>query len=295
MKLTLSQYYAPDYELDVRPSNMDNANSREYLDKIRVQVIENLKKTTFAPSVQMTDVPRESMAMNDEDEAALDDLDEDQNPDKRITQRRFDKQVEKEGEFSDSDDEDMAEANGVRHKLNGRKRRQMLNYRNIMEPVDSGVDSAMDTPQAGSSLPDQDMAMGDAPLDETFGETPSPVQIVNESPNVSGGQSPQAADDKDVAMEDRDDTATIFLDPAPHEEVNVQQQTTPPESPRVIEVATAVPPTVSNEGTTANAILKQEVVADDPAVAAQEAGVKEAAEEDAQGQAKAAQEQKAEE
>ena len=102
----------------------------------------------------MTDVPRESMAMNDEDEAALDDLDEDQNPDKRTTQRRFDKQVEKDGELSDSDDDDMAEANGVRHLPNGRKRRQMLNYRNIMEPVDSGVDSAMDTPQAGSSLPD---------------------------------------------------------------------------------------------------------------------------------------------
>ena len=57
----------------MRPSNMDNANSREYLEKIRQQVIDNLKKTTFAPSVQMTDVPRDSLAMNDEDEAALDD------------------------------------------------------------------------------------------------------------------------------------------------------------------------------------------------------------------------------
>ena len=57
---------------------MDNANSREYLEKIRIQVIENLKRTTFAPSVQMQDVPRDSLAMNDEDEAAMDDLDEDE-------------------------------------------------------------------------------------------------------------------------------------------------------------------------------------------------------------------------
>ncbi|KAL8635727.1 MAG: hypothetical protein Q9226_009324 [Calogaya cf. arnoldii] len=40
------EYYAPDYELDVKPSNMDNANSREYLDKIQIQVIENLRSTT---------------------------------------------------------------------------------------------------------------------------------------------------------------------------------------------------------------------------------------------------------
>ena len=53
------EYYAPDFELDVRPSNMDNANSPEYLEKIKHQVLENLRRTTqAAPSVQMQDVPR---------------------------------------------------------------------------------------------------------------------------------------------------------------------------------------------------------------------------------------------
>lgn len=51
-QLTVSQYFAPDFELDVRPSNMDNANSPEYLEKIKNQVIENLRRTSFAPSVQ---------------------------------------------------------------------------------------------------------------------------------------------------------------------------------------------------------------------------------------------------
>merc|ERR1711939_299144 len=68
------EYYAPDYELDVRPSNMDNANSKEYLEKILTQVLENLKRTAHAPSVQMTDVPRESLGMKDE--MNVDELDE---------------------------------------------------------------------------------------------------------------------------------------------------------------------------------------------------------------------------
>lgn len=45
------KYYAPDYELNVRVSNIDNVNTHKYLEKIKLQVIENLKRTTFAPSV----------------------------------------------------------------------------------------------------------------------------------------------------------------------------------------------------------------------------------------------------
>jgi histone deacetylase 1/2 len=136
---------------------MDNANSREYLEKIRVQVIENLKRTTFAPSVQMQDVPRDSLAMNDEDEAAMDDLDEDENPDRRRTQRRFDKYIEKDGELSDSEDEEMNEANGIRKQPGTRKRRNRMDFRHLNDFNDSGMDSNIATPLAGSSLPDNDV------------------------------------------------------------------------------------------------------------------------------------------
>ena len=54
------EYYGPDYELDVRASNMENANSKDYLEKIKIQVIENLKKTAHAPSVQMQEIGRAS-------------------------------------------------------------------------------------------------------------------------------------------------------------------------------------------------------------------------------------------
>jgi histone deacetylase 1/2 len=74
------EYYAPDFELDVKPSNMDNANSPEYLEKILQAVLENLRRTQTVPSVQMHDVPRGDVGMEDtldEEEARLDDEDAD--------------------------------------------------------------------------------------------------------------------------------------------------------------------------------------------------------------------------
>ncbi|KAL7945230.1 hypothetical protein V8C42DRAFT_324967 [Trichoderma barbatum] len=115
------EYYAPDFELNVRSSNMENSNSREYLEKITAAVIDNLRQTGPAPSVQMQDVPRKFGGMTDEEEAELDDLDEDENKDVRMTEHRWDKRVEHENEFEPSDDEDMAAANGVTPR-NGNKR-----------------------------------------------------------------------------------------------------------------------------------------------------------------------------
>lgn len=231
------EYYAPDYELDVRPSNMDNANNKEYLDKIRTAVIENLRRTTFAPSVQMTDVPRESMATNDEDDALLDDQDEDENPDKRHTKRRFDQMVEKNGELSDSEDEEMAEAHGVRRQPGVRKRKNRVDYRNLAEFGDSGVDSGDVTPQAGSSIPDNDMEddikLDDAPA--TNGENTSGAGTeVDGSAAVSGAQSPalqadSTATDGDVQMEEAENAEA---EPeASTSNAPVLQEKTPPESP----------------------------------------------------------------
>lgn len=135
---------------------MDNANSKEYLEKIRMQVIENLRRTTFAPSVQMTDVPRGPLVegMDDEADAILDDLDEDENKDKRFTKRRFDQYIEREGELSESEDEEEQAANGVRRQPNSMKRRNKVNYRNL--DGDSGIDSGIVTPREASSVPDEE-------------------------------------------------------------------------------------------------------------------------------------------
>ncbi|KAI0446517.1 hypothetical protein F4803DRAFT_559437 [Xylaria telfairii] len=132
------EYYGPDYELDVRSSNMENANSPEYLEKIKNQLIENLRRTAHVPSVQMQDVPRQSLgAMTDEDDAELDDMDEDENKDVRVTQRQWEQRMERDDEYEESDNEELEKVNGV-HR-NGSSRRAFQDYRNSDAENDSGV------------------------------------------------------------------------------------------------------------------------------------------------------------
>ncbi|KAK8111720.1 uncharacterized protein PG998_008177 [Apiospora kogelbergensis] len=139
------EYYGPDYALDVRSSNMENANSPEYLEKIKNQLVENLKRTAHVPSVQMQDIPGNFGAtMTDEEEAELDDLDEDENKDVRMTERRWDKQIEKPNEYEDSDNEDMDRANGVVSRTSGPKR-----FQDYPKP-DANEDSGAPTPVNGA-------------------------------------------------------------------------------------------------------------------------------------------------
>ncbi|KAG0364601.1 histone deacetylase [Gamsiella multidivaricata] len=100
------EYFGPDYELDVKPSNMDNANTVEYLEKIKQQVFENLARSKGAPSVQMQPVPRDLDLSDDEDQ---------DDPDKRVPQRLWDKRVVPENEFEESEDEETNASNGVRY------------------------------------------------------------------------------------------------------------------------------------------------------------------------------------
>ena len=151
------KYYGPDYELDVRPSNMDNANTAEYLEKIKNQVIENIRRTMNNPSVQMTDVPRDPEGLDDEADAVLDDLDEDENPDTRYTQRRWDKYTEKEGELSESEDEEGNERNGVQKTRPARRRMNLLDYPNTHAAPDDEAElvhvlqTTKDTPDVATN------------------------------------------------------------------------------------------------------------------------------------------------
>ncbi|EPQ67447.1 Bgt-3754 [Blumeria graminis f. sp. tritici] len=130
------EYYGPDYELDVRSSNMENANSKEYLKKITEQVIENLKKTTFAPSVQMTEIPRTTiLGGTEDDDDTTNDMDEDDHKDIRTSKRQFDARVTRENEFEDSDDEkDAAAAYGVRRQNGANKRRNIAEFK-VTSPI----------------------------------------------------------------------------------------------------------------------------------------------------------------
>lgn len=140
------EYFGPDYELDVRPSNMENLNSREYLEKIKTAVLQNLERTRHAPSVQMTDVGRGLTEQEEENDAILDDEEEDTvGMDRRHTQRRWDRTIEKDGELmSESEDEEMDNSLGIRRQ--GKKRRRNeANYKD----TGSGTGSGMATPLGG--------------------------------------------------------------------------------------------------------------------------------------------------
>ncbi|KAI6711374.1 hypothetical protein PZA11_004562 [Diplocarpon coronariae] len=147
------EYYGPDYELDVRASNMDNANSKDYLEKIKIAVIDNLKKTAHAPSVQMMDVPRAMMnGAVEEDDDILDDADEDENKDTRSSQRRNDKRITRDDEFEESEDEEMNHENGVRRQPGVDRRRNIMDYQNDAAASDVDMESGVATPPAPTPI-----------------------------------------------------------------------------------------------------------------------------------------------
>jgi histone deacetylase 1/2 len=176
---------------------MENANSYEYLEKIKIAVIENLKRTAAVPSVQMQDVPRQGLGMSDEEEAELDDLDADMNKDARMTQRQWEKStVRPEDALYESDDDDMAAANGV--YKNGKTRRSILDHPNPHADVemDSGVASPV---RNGNGVPAQSIEPADDTMvDDTAAEVQSAAK-----PEAS----PKANGDGDVDMVDATEPA----------------------------------------------------------------------------------------
>jgi len=105
----------------------------------------------------MTDVGKALTEHQEEQDAALDDLEEDgEGMDKRHPQRRWDREVEKEGELSDSEDEEMADSLGVR-RANGASRKRRRSEKNYgFGNAHSVTGSGIGTPvMAGSEAPSE--------------------------------------------------------------------------------------------------------------------------------------------
>ncbi|KAG9126914.1 histone deacetylase [Ceratobasidium sp. 392] len=94
------EYFGPDYKLDVRQSNMEDMNTREYLERVKGIVLENVRKVGGPPSVQLTDIPRTA------DDYADDNADEDMDdPNERLPMRQRQRMIQPDMELSDSEDE----------------------------------------------------------------------------------------------------------------------------------------------------------------------------------------------
>lgn len=94
------EYFGPDYKLDVRPSNMEDMNTREYLERVKNIVLENLRGLGGPPGIQMQPIPQLPHDLDDpnQDEDMID-------PDERRPQSLRDIRIQPEGELSDSEDE----------------------------------------------------------------------------------------------------------------------------------------------------------------------------------------------
>lgn len=99
------EFFAPDFTLHPEiPSRQDNANSKQYLELITRHVYDNLKMCQHAPSVQMFDQPEDGLPSEDER------MQEEQDPNVRISQLDEDRMVEPRNEFYAGDrDNDKSE------------------------------------------------------------------------------------------------------------------------------------------------------------------------------------------
>jgi len=84
------EYYGPDYRLHFQPSAMENLNIPENLEKIKSKVFEHLRQLQPVPNVQMHQTAPS---------AEMHEASDDDDPDRRISQRHADTQVEHPAEF----------------------------------------------------------------------------------------------------------------------------------------------------------------------------------------------------
>lgn len=201
---------------------MENSNSREYLDKITAAVIDNLRQTGPAPSVQMQDVPRKPFGgMTDEEEAELDDLDEDENKDVRMSERQWDKRVENPAEFEASDDEDLSRENGATRQ-NGNKR-TFNDYRN----EDAENESEKRTRTADGSPKEGEDAVADNahdPNDDT-------IEDIVAGDKNEAETAPEKDETKESSKDGIDNDGDVGMaDSAPAEETAIKKEDGEPES-----------------------------------------------------------------
>ncbi|EGU83854.1 histone deacetylase 1/2 [Fusarium oxysporum f. sp. conglutinans race 2 54008] len=226
------EYYAPDFELNVRSSNMENSNSREYLEKITSSVIDNLRQTGPAPSVQLQDVPRKPFGgMTDEEEAELDDLDEDENKDVRMTEHRWDKHVEHDNEFEASDDDEMAQAHGATRQ-NGNKRTFTDYRKGEMEIDNADAPPAKVTNGASADEPAEEQAGEDAHdvNDDTIDDISAPAPAEKEAPPKESGKPDEAIKEAEASKVDGDGDVGMEDSAAP-EETTIKKEEVEPEAP----------------------------------------------------------------
>lgn len=95
------EYFAPDFQLHPEVTGrFENLNSKQYLENVKIRVLEQLRALQGAPGVQMIEVPPDFLTMDSEDD--------DKDPDVRET-RNYPLQSDASELYNDDFDHDHEE------------------------------------------------------------------------------------------------------------------------------------------------------------------------------------------
>eukprot|EP00871_Galdieria_phlegrea_P002355 jgi/Galph1/311/GphlegSOOS_G5047.1 len=109
------EYYGPEYRIHIHPSNMENRNSREYLETIKAKVFENLRHLPAVPSVQLQDIPDPYRGLQRMHEKEIEE-EETKYADVKETVRQKERRIAHSAEMEDSDEEDTGALPSVRRR-----------------------------------------------------------------------------------------------------------------------------------------------------------------------------------
>ncbi|KNZ47946.1 histone deacetylase 1/2 [Puccinia sorghi] len=138
------EYYGPTYRLDVPPSNMEDMNVVKYLEKTKIQIFENLRHTIPVPSVGLQAIPRLPHDDMDVDE----DLD---NPNERRPQRLLDGLIQRDDEFSDSEDEGEGGRRDIQSHKRARRQSPKMNGNGMLN-IHSGMQTSLSQSRHSAEL-----------------------------------------------------------------------------------------------------------------------------------------------
>ncbi|KAJ1942695.1 histone deacetylase [Linderina pennispora] len=206
-------YYAPEYSLNVPAYNVENCNSAEYLERMMNQVIQNLERTKFVPSVQVQDVPRD--VDNDiHDEDALD-------PEERMPEPVRDQHVVPDTEMYDADamglkDETRDSTKVINEEIHDKDDVEMEDVTNGADKAtaESSIVDADEQPSKGASKEDA--------MDVDGAEVVPETAVKEEAAPVVPAKGDEGKEEKAVAdqlVKEEEDTVAVKVErdaaPAP--------------------------------------------------------------------------------
>ncbi|CAD6584257.1 MAG: histone deacetylase [Tremellales sp. Tagirdzhanova-0007] len=207
------EYYGPDYELNVRPSNMTDHNTPEYLEKLKEAVFEALRDQNAAPSVQIHEVPK--LSHDDDEDNEMEDT---ESKDARRPQRLWDKSKQHENSLSDSEDEGLG---GRRHRQSHKgapENGSMSKKRRSRSPAsrsNGAGPTATPAPVAANGTRGSAIDMGHsalasgnlAPTSHAYSSSTAPMDISSWASSIV----PAGPVEEDIGMANHDVSSTVPL------------------------------------------------------------------------------------